>query len=278
MQVWANMARYVRCKNMVHILSPRVATADMGYFPSKYQNIFFPQCTVSQNNDECVKIKPNLTISAWNWQKLQYAIFCIFPPKIFSCPLPPKSCCYHHWKAPQGYAANMVYHWPHIKCKMWYMNGSIFQNLRKFEKKAGKVSSKFYQKLGGLVGMWMGHLFLEDWYLYGPLSSKIPSGTSLPTLPMLGVHHLISRGRAWKFFLRKNPSPAKKKKKITNLRRKKKKKNFTAKDSEEKNFNPTPKFGGEMVIFELKKKSPSYETKTKQNQKQNEKKLHPSEE
>ena len=49
-------------------------------------------------------------------------------------------------KTLQGCAANMgskisllVYGWPFIKCKIWYMNGSIFQNLAKFEPKLGQI-------------------------------------------------------------------------------------------------------------------------------------------
>ena len=50
-------------------------------------------------------------------------------------------------KTLQGCAANMgskinllVYEWPlSIKCKIWYMNGSIFQNLAKFEPKLAQI-------------------------------------------------------------------------------------------------------------------------------------------
>ena len=33
----------------------------------------------------------------------------------------------------------LVYEWPLIKCKIWYMNGSIFQNLAKFEPKLAQI-------------------------------------------------------------------------------------------------------------------------------------------
>ena len=49
-------------------------------------------------------------------------------------------------KTLRGYAANMgskinllVYEWPLIRCKIWYMNGSIFQNLAKFEPKLAQI-------------------------------------------------------------------------------------------------------------------------------------------
>ena len=49
-------------------------------------------------------------------------------------------------KTQGGCAANMgskisllVYEWPLIKCKIWYMNGSIFQNLAKFEPKLAQI-------------------------------------------------------------------------------------------------------------------------------------------
>ena len=49
-------------------------------------------------------------------------------------------------KTLRGCAANMgskislfVYEWPLIKCKIWYTNGSIFQNLVKFEPKLAQI-------------------------------------------------------------------------------------------------------------------------------------------
>ena len=49
-------------------------------------------------------------------------------------------------KALLGRAANMgtkisllLYEWPLIKCKIWYMNGSIFQNVPKFEPKLAQL-------------------------------------------------------------------------------------------------------------------------------------------
>ena len=66
----------------------------------------------------------------------------------------------------------LVYEWPLIKCKIWCINRSIFSkfsqnwfNLRKFRKKRVillKISPKIEQ-----IGMWMGHFFLKNWYLYG---------------------------------------------------------------------------------------------------------------
>ena len=98
-------------------------------------------------------------------------------------------------KTLRGCAANMgskinllVYEWPLIKCKIWYMNGSIFQNLPKFEAKIGSNLRKFWKKLVILfifwlkiepIGIWMGYFFLKKWYLYGS-TFKIPWRHILP--------------------------------------------------------------------------------------------------
>ena len=69
----------------------------------------------------------------------------------------------------------LVYEWPLIKCKIWYMNGLIFQKFPKFEPKLGSNLRKFcknrvillkiWLKIGP-IGMWMGHFFLKNLYLY----------------------------------------------------------------------------------------------------------------
>ena len=81
-------------------------------------------------------------------------------------------------KTLRGCAANMgskisllVYEWHLIKCKIWYVNGSIFQKFPKFGK-IGWFCSKFGQKFGP-IGIWMGHFFLKTWYLYGLLSNSV---------------------------------------------------------------------------------------------------------
>ena len=67
----------------------------------------------------------------------------------------PLSTSYQNESTPGGYlvqktlrgcATNMgskisllVYEWPLIKCKIWYINGSIFQNLAKFEPKLAQI-------------------------------------------------------------------------------------------------------------------------------------------
>ena len=60
----------------------------------------------------------------------------------------------------------LVYEWPLIKCKIGYMNGSIFQNLakigsnlRKFWKKS-VILFKIWPKIEP-IGIWMGYFFLE---------------------------------------------------------------------------------------------------------------------
>ena len=57
-------------------------------------------------------------------------------------------------KTLQGCATNMgskisllVYEWPLIKCKIWYMNGLIFLNWLKFTEILGKKSGAFAQNL-----------------------------------------------------------------------------------------------------------------------------------
>ena len=52
----------------------------------------------------------------------------------------------------------LVYEWPLIKCKIWYMNGPIFKNFLKFEPKYWKnlmICSKVAPKLHQLVYGWV---------------------------------------------------------------------------------------------------------------------------
>ena len=75
-------------------------------------------------------------------------------------------------KTLRGHATNMgskisllVYEWPLIKNRIWYMNGWICQNFPKFEPKVaqikenfgkiGRLCSKFSLKLGRLVNEWV---------------------------------------------------------------------------------------------------------------------------
>ena len=56
-----------------------------------------------------------------------------------------------------------------VKCKIWYMNGSLFQNFPKFEPKFWKnrlILLKIWPKIGP-IGICNGHFFLKNWYLYG---------------------------------------------------------------------------------------------------------------
>ena len=71
-------------------------------------------------------------------------------------------------KTLRGCATNMgskisllVYEWPLIKCKIWYMNGSIFQNWLKFKKILEKIGN-FVQNLAQNWANWYvnGLLFL----------------------------------------------------------------------------------------------------------------------
>ena len=101
----------------------------------------------------------------------------------------------------QGCAANMgskisllVYEWPLTKCKIWYMNGSIFQNFPKFEPKLvenyrkwklwknGVILLKIWHKIGP-IGIWMGHFFFEKlvfpWVYFQIPQRHIPTKTKL---------------------------------------------------------------------------------------------------
>ena len=98
-------------------------------------------------------------------------------------------------KTLRGCAANMgskisllVYEWPIIKCKIWYMNGSIFSKFGQIWAKIGSNLRKFWKKLVilfkiwpkiGPIGILMGYFFLKNWYLYGS-TFKFCGGTSLP--------------------------------------------------------------------------------------------------
>ena len=99
----------------------------------------------------------------------------------------------------RGCAANMgsiinllVYQWPRILCKIWYMNGSIFQkldsNLRKFEKKSDNFGQNFAPNQADWYVNWS--LFLGK-LVYVWVQFHIPSGTSLPkpklSYPLPGV-------------------------------------------------------------------------------------------
>ena len=64
------------------------------------------------------------------------------------------------------------------------MNGSIFKNLEK--------SGDFAQNLAksGPIGIWMGHFFFKNWYLYGStfkfrggIDLSLPNHTWVPPSP-----------------------------------------------------------------------------------------------
>ena len=66
----------------------------------------------------------------------------------------------------------LVYEWPLIKWKIWYINGSIFPNLSQYWLKFKKI----FKRLGELAQIWpkigpigirLGHFFLKNWYMYG---------------------------------------------------------------------------------------------------------------
>ena len=86
---------------------------------------------------------------------------------------------------------NLVYEWvdfsqfPQIRAK-------IGSNLIKFMKNR-VILLKIWNKIGS-IGIWMGHFFLKNWYLYGS-TFKFHCGTSLPkpnlsTPPPLQANYL----------------------------------------------------------------------------------------
>ena len=109
-------------------------------------------------------------------------------------------------KTLQGYAVNMgskirllVYEWPLIKCKIWYINGLIFQNFLKFEPKLAQIS-EFFKKIGWFCSM--GHFFLKIGICMGLLSNSMvarPYQNQIwitpPPPPQLGIYNQIWFGR-----------------------------------------------------------------------------------
>ena len=81
----------------------------------------------------------------------------------------------------------MVYDWPLIKCKIWYMNGSIFQNLTKIPKIGSNLRNFFGP--GQLVYECVTPSY-KNWYLYGVYfqipRQHIPTKTKLEYPPFLG--------------------------------------------------------------------------------------------
>ena len=71
---------------------------------------------------------------------------------------------------------NLVYEWVDFS-KFSQICAKIGSILRKFWKNR-VILLKIWQKIGP-IGIWMGHFFLKNWYLYGP-TFKFCGGTSLP--------------------------------------------------------------------------------------------------
>ena len=91
----------------------------------------------------------------------------------------------------------LVYEWPLIKCKIWYMNGSIFQTLSqnwlKFKNILEKIGN-FVQNLAQNWADWYmnGLLFLEKlvfvWVYFQIPWRHIPTKTKLEYPPGLQYH------------------------------------------------------------------------------------------
>ena len=125
---------------------------------------------------------------------------------------------YSVWKTLRGCTANMgskislfVYKWPLMKCKIWCMNGLIFQNFPKFDpnwlkfkkilEKSWVILLKSWRKIGR-IGILMGHFFLKNWYLYGiyfqTLRWHIPTKTKLEYSPGVHWHRSSSWWTSWR--------------------------------------------------------------------------------
>ena len=118
----------------------------------------------------------------------------VFCPNFCCC------CCCLVLKTLQGSAANMdskilVYKWPLIKCKIWYMNESIFKIFPNLSQNWLKWK-KFLENLGdfaqNLVQIWSNwymnwSLFLEKlvfvWVYFQILLRRIPTKTKLESPP-----------------------------------------------------------------------------------------------
>ena len=91
-------------------------------------------------------------------------------------------------KTLRGCAANMgskisllVFEWPLIKWKKLVYEWVDFS---KFSKIWAKIGSNFGKNPAIVlkiapIGIWMGHFFMKNWYLYGS-TFKFRGGTSLP--------------------------------------------------------------------------------------------------
>ena len=153
---------------------------------------------------------------------------CIFSPKLKTV-LAFQPCLMKHYSVPsrpfskwdkvpggylvqktlQGCAANMgstisllVYEWPLIKCKIWYMNGSIFSKFGQIWAKIGSKFKKILDKIGNFVqnleqnwADWYmnGLLFLEKlvfvWVYFQILWRHIPTKTKLEYPPGIKFSH-----------------------------------------------------------------------------------------
>ena len=56
----------------------------------------------------------------------------------------------------------LVYEWPLIKCKIWYMNGLIFQNFPKYEPKLAQI----YENFGKIEWFWSNFGAKLVWLVY----------------------------------------------------------------------------------------------------------------
>ena len=78
--------------------------------------------------------------------------------------------------------------WYMNECKIWYINGLIFSKFSPILAKIGSNVRKFWKNRVILltiwpkieqIGIWMGHFFLKNWYLYES-TFKFRGGTCLP--------------------------------------------------------------------------------------------------
>ena len=91
----------------------------------------------------------------------------------------------------------LVYEWSLMKCRIWYMNGLIFQKFAQIKENFGKICffcSKFSPKLDWLVYEWVTFLkkLVFAWVYFQILRWHVPTKTKLEYPLTPGIRSLFS--------------------------------------------------------------------------------------